>query len=205
MSSDQRGTRLRLQDLSITPVGPITLAIAPGQCVSLSSPSGSGKTRLLRAVADLVEHRGQVYMDDRECGQWEAPAWRRMVGFLPVESQWWDERVEPHFVHVESPWLAALGLSDSILERRVDYLSSGQRQRLALIRLMGNRPKALLLDEPTANLDGENAARVEAFIGAYRRDAGAAVIWVTHDPAQSRRVATAHYTLTDGALAPLPS
>lgn len=202
MSSDQQ-TRLRLQDLYITPVGPVSLTIAPGRCVSLSSPSGTGKTRLLRAVADLVEHQGRIYLDGRECGQWEAPAWRRMVGYLPSESQWWSERVEDHFGRVEVPWLEGLGLNDGILQRRVDHLSSGQRQRLALIRLLGNRPTALLLDEPTSNLDADNAGRVEAFIEDYRREAGAAVIWVSHDPAQCRRVASEHYTLKDGTLVPL--
>lgn len=202
MSSDQQ-SRLRLQDLRIAPVGPVSLEIAPGRCVSLSSPSGTGKTRLLRAVADLVEYQGRVYLDGRECDQWEAPAWRRNVGYLPADSRWWAERVEAHFGRVERPWLEALGLGEGILQRRVDHLSSGQRQRLALVRLLGNRPKALLLDEPTSNLDVDNAGRVEAFIEEYRREAGAAVIWVSHDPGQCRRVATEHYTLKDGTLVPL--
>lgn len=203
LSSDPPTARLRLQEVIVTPVGPVDLQIAPGECVSLSSPSGTGKTRLLRAVADLAEHGGRVYLDGRECAQWDAPAWRRAVGFLPVESQWWDERVAPHLRHTEPAWLEALGLGDGILQRRVDYLSSGQRQRLALIRLMGNRPKVLLLDEPSANLDDDNTLRVEQLIAFYRRESGAAVIWVTHDGNQRRRVAGRHYTLTDGRLVPL--
>jgi len=196
-------TRLRLQDVTVTPVGPATLAIAAGQCVSLASPSGSGKTRLLRAVADLIEHAGQVYLDGRECNQWEAPAWRRLVGYLPADSHWWSDRVEDHFERVDAPWLGALGLAEAILQRRVDRLSSGQRQRLALLRLLGNRPKVLLLDEPTANLDPDNAGRVEDLIEGYRLHNGAAVIWVAHDPAQCLRVASEHFTLSDGALVPV--
>jgi ABC-type iron transport system FetAB ATPase subunit len=70
------------------------------------------------------------------------------------------------------------------------------------MRLLSNRPRVLLLDEPTANLDPENTRRVEAVITEYRRAQKAAVIWVSHDPEQVARVANRYYELSNGTLQP---
>jgi len=200
VSSDQPPPRLRLEALSTHQVSAASLEIPPGECVTLSAPSGAGKTRLLRAIADLDHHGGKVYVDDVECNQWDAPLWRRSVALVTAESQWWCDTVGEHFTHVESPWLQALGFERHILDRQVAYLSSGERQRLAVARALGNHPRVLLLDEPTASLDEENIHRVEALISEYRRESGAAVFWVSHDAAQARRVARQHFTITAGTL-----
>jgi ABC-type iron transport system FetAB ATPase subunit len=82
----------------------------------------------------------------------------------------------------------------------VTRLSSGEKQRLALLRLLANQPRVLLLDEPTANLDPQNTRRVEAMIAAYREARGAAVVWISHDREQAARVCDRHYIVVDGAL-----
>ena len=82
----------------------------------------------------------------------------------------------------------------------VARLSSGERQRLALLRVLANRPPVLLLDEPTANLDEATTARVEALLKDYRTLHGAGVLWVSHDPQQLRRVADRHLRIADGRL-----
>jgi phosphate-transporting ATPase len=66
--------------------------------------------------------------------------------------------------------------------------SSGERLRLALVRALMNRPRVLLLDEPTAALDAASVSLVEALI-SDELSAGLAVVWVSHDPAQVTRVA----------------
>ena len=78
---------LRLEDLQIANIEPISLTIAPGQCIGVSGESGSGKTRLLRAIADLDEHGGQVYEENIAQDQVKAHEWRRRVALLPAESQ----------------------------------------------------------------------------------------------------------------------
>jgi putative ABC transport system ATP-binding protein len=75
-----------------------------------------------------------------------------------------------------------------VLEWTVSRLSTGERQRLALARLLALQPQVLLLDEATANLDPPNRDRVEDLIQDYRREQGAAVLWVSHDPDQRRRL-----------------
>lgn len=195
-------TPLRLENLQFFDYGPYTLRIAPGECVGLSGPSGSGKTRLLRAISDLDPHQGNVYLGDTESRDFPAPRWRRLVAMLPAESRWWHDRVGEHFTAVNGDWLGRLGFDEKIMDFPVSRLSTGERQRLALVRMIANEPRALLLDEPTASLDAENSRRVETLITDYRRRKRAAILWVSHDPAQLTRVANRRFLMEAGQLSP---
>lgn len=196
--------RLVVRDLSTPPLRAADLELAAGECVALTAASGTGKTRLLRAIADLDEHGGRTALDGRESTAWDAPAWRRAVGMLPAESQWWYDTAAAHFDTIDAAALEALDLEPALLQRRIGLLSTGERQRLALLRLLANHPRVLLLDEPTAALDDRNTRRVEALIAAYRRDTGAAVLWVSHGVEQARRVASRQLTIADGRLSEAP-
>ncbi len=125
--------------------------------------------------------------------------WRHQVGMLPAESQWWHDTVGAHFSTTHLDHFTALEFDADVLHWSVS-LSTGERQRLALLRLLANRCKALLLDEPTASLDAENVRRVERLIAAYRSETGAAVLWVSHDSEQERRVADRRTRLSEGQL-----
>lgn len=176
--------------------GPYSLHIAPGECVSLRGDSGSGKSLLLRAIADLDTHDGQVLLDDMPGRQHTAPQWRKQIALLPADSQWWEDEVGAHFPDEKCPWFEPLGFSMNTMHWQVSRLSSGEKQRLALARLLMNKPRVLLLDEPTASLDTDNVIIVERLIGEYRRDTGAAVLWVSHDAHQAARVGNRHLQLT---------
>lgn len=189
-----------IENLQVMQLAPVTLEIAAGECASLTGPSGSGKSMLLRAIADLDPHAGEVYLDGEACSSMEAPLWRRQVVLLAAESQWWAETVAEHFVSDSPVQLEKLGFAQDVMQWQVARLSTGEKQRLGLLRLFCNSPKVLLLDEPTANLDMGSTQRVEQMIEAWRREHDAAVLWVTHDPAQRARVATAHYQIVNGAL-----
>jgi ABC-type iron transport system FetAB ATPase subunit len=192
--------RLRVENLFIHDVGPVSLDIESGECVGLSGPSGSGKSLFLRAIADMEPHGGTIFLDGTEQALVNAPAWRRQVAFLPAESAWWSDTVGDHFANATASGFNRLGFDAGILTWPVSRLSSGERQRLALLRLLENRPRLLLLDEPTANLDEENSAKVEGLIRAYRHETGAAVVWVGHQRAQLYRVASRFYTISGGRL-----
>ncbi len=191
---------LRVSRLMTHQRGPFDLSIDAGQCVSLRGPSGSGKSLLLRAIADLDPHQGEVWLDGVACAQILAPQWRRQVALLPVESQWWLDEVSAHFHDGACPWLIPLGFSEAALGWQVSRLSSGEKQRLALARALMNRPRVLLLDEPTASLDEVSAAALETVVADYRHDTGAAVLWVSHNAAQAMRVASRHYRLQNRQL-----
>lgn len=191
---------LCLNELCINGLGPISLTINTAQCIALGGASGTGKTRLLRAIADLDQADGDVLLDGVSRSQMKAVEWRRAVGFLTSDNAWWRPRVGEHFDALDDSSLQALGLENTILDQFVSRLSTGERQRLAVLRLLTNRPRALLLDEPTANLDPDNVARMESFLASYRLKAGTPMLWVTHDPEQAMRVASRSLRIERGQL-----
>ncbi|VAX05578.1 YbbL ABC transporter ATP-binding protein [hydrothermal vent metagenome] len=189
---------LSIRNLQILQLAHINLEIEPGQCITISGPSGCGKTKLLRAIADLDHHQGDIRLNGVPQREIPAPQWRRQVGFLPAESAWWMEFVGDHFHNPSPCLLETLGFTTDWLSREVSRLSTGERQRLALLRLLENRPTVLLLDEPTANLDNDNTQRVEQLINDYRKQQ-IAVIWVTHNPSQ-HQMGGRYYHFQDGEL-----
>lgn len=191
---------LQINRLRRLMIGPVTLVVDEGDCLSVSGASGSGKSLLLRAIADLDPHEGQLLLQGEPATDMPANAWRTRIGLLPPESSWWLPQVKDHFHNGMPVPLDHIGLSGDLLEQPVARLSSGEKQRLALMRLLSNRPQVLLLDEPTANLDPVNTGRVEAVIAEYLRAYQAAAIWVSHDPEQVARVANRRYEMCDGNL-----
>lgn len=195
-------SRLRLQQLQHLHIGPIDLAVAAGECVSVMGHSGAGKSVLLRAIADLDPHDGDAYMDGQACSAMPAPQWRSQVTYVPAESGWWDEYVAPHFPRDFdfAHWLPQLALDPKAKDWPVTRLSTGERQRLALLRALRPACKVLLLDEPTSGLDPESVVRVEALLQAQRRENGMAIVLVTHAQAQADRMASRQYQLQSGQL-----
>lgn len=192
---------LEIRELAFDDTGPFDLALQPGECAGLSGPSGSGKTRLLRSIADLDVHRGRMWLAGVDSADIPPPSWRRQVALLPAESAWWHDEVGTHFVEAPTPArLASLGFTESVMGWRVDRLSSGEKQRLAVLRMLAMAPRVLLLDEPTANLDEDNIGRLEILIRDYLRAGNAASIWVSHDRRQLQRVAGRCYRLDEGHL-----
>lgn len=191
---------LKISNLIIDGLVPVEFAVNAGECIGITGESGCGKTRLLRAIADMDEFEGNICLDE-VCRQ-DVPAheWRRRVCLLPAESQWWCDTVGPHFEE-EPTDLGGVGFDAGVLSWQLSRCSSGEKQRLALLRLLANRPRVLLLDEPTANLDAENTRKVEAMVTAYLKNNNAMALWVSHNQAQLARVAVQYcYRLLDGRL-----
>jgi ABC-type iron transport system FetAB ATPase subunit len=191
---------LQIKELARPMLGPVNLSVNEGECLCITGPSGGGKSLLLRAIADLDPHDGVVLLDGVPAADIAPEAWRRQVALLPPESNWWLPRAGDHFHNGMPVPLSQLGLDDAILKQPVSRLSSGERQRLALLRLLANQPRVLLLDEPTANLDPDNTRRVEQVVADYRERLQAAVVWVSHDRAQVQRVASRHAELDGGTV-----
>lgn len=178
----------------------MTAAVEAGERVLISGGSGAGKTLLLRAIADLDPHEGELRLEDAPSQQMPATRWRAQVCYVPSESQWWGECVAEHFPTPVPQLLQVLGFPGEVLDWAVRRLSSGERQRLALARALALRPRVLLLDEPTANLDPDNTARVEGLVRDYCARENAAVLWVSHDPEQRARLAQRHWVMEAGRL-----
>ncbi len=180
---------LQISQLSRPTFAAVTLDVHAGECLCLYGPSGAGKSQLLRAIAELDPAAGELRLAGVHSTDMPPAEWRQQVGLLPPDSCWWHATAAAHFHNGMPVPLEQLGLDASMLEQPIARLSSGEKQRLALLRLLANRPRVLLLDEPTANLDPENTRRVEAAIATYIKDNDAAAVWVSHDRQQVARVA----------------
>jgi len=191
---------LRVTDLATDLIGPISFELDPGACICVQGASGSGKSLFLRALADLDPNAGSVRLGGRAREAFTAPEWRRTVALVPAESGWWDETVGAHLAREPDPvpWLDALGLG-AALGWEVARLSTGERQRLALVRALQTQPSVLLLDEPTAALDAAATHAVEALLTARLAD-GMSILLVTHDPAQAGRLGGQHFRMDAGQL-----
>jgi len=181
---------------------PIDLTIEAGECITLGGPSGCGKSLLLRAIADLDPHDGEASIENQLQSHTPAPEWRRQAGLLSAESHWWSDMVGDHLPRLDPGLLASLGFSEATMEWNVSRLSSGERQRLALIRLLLGKPKLLLLDEPTANLDHASIGRVEELIQRYLKNNSSAALWISHDPQQRQRIGNRGFQIKNGGLVP---
>jgi len=181
--------------------GPFSLQLQQEECVALSGPSGVGKSLLLRSIADLEPHQGVVSWNGVNSRSLTGPQWRQRIGYLAAESEWWSARVDEHFPTPDArELLPLLDFYTDVWSARVADLSTGERQRLALLRLLAIQPQVLLLDEPTVSLDPDNSQRVEQLLEAHRHQYGTPVLWVSHDPKQIERVADRHLILGKGGL-----
>ena len=192
---------LTIRNLSRAGLGPIDLDLADGACVALAGPSGAGKTLFLRAIADLDPCDGTVILDGVARGGIPAPAWRKRVAYLAAESGWWQETVGGHFDDSQEvvPLFKRLGLGEDALRWQVTRLSTGERQRLALARLLLLKPRVMLLDEPTSALDPDSATRVETIM-RERCQEGVSILFVTHDDGQAARLSGRRLRMTGGQL-----
>ena len=168
-----------------------------GQHFALSGSSGSGKTTLLNLIAGILQpDEGRVELDGRSIsGAKEALRDRLRADLLGYIFQTFNllqgytclENVLLGMSFGGKPDRArAVELLGRVgLSRRLEYfprqLSSGQQQRVAVARALANQPKLVLADEPTGNLDPENAAEVLALIRDTCKENGAALLLVSHD------------------------
>ncbi len=208
---------IRVQSLQIRGYDPLSFVLDGGTCLAVQGPSGTGKSLLLRAIADLDPAHGKIFLNGRERSEVTGPEWRRCVRYAAAEPGWWAETVRAHFsennksvfsennksVGAETENLdvenmtTALGLSVDLLDRPVSELSTGERQRFALIRAVADSPQVLLLDEPTGALDSKAAAYAETLI-KKQLERGCAIMLVTHDPDQALRLANRRLHLENG-------
>ena len=183
--------------------GPFELSLDTGACAAITGPSGSGKSLFLRMIADLDPNQGQVWLNGTERASVSAPAWRSQATYVAAESGWWADVVIEHFAANRRSEVAALaarlGLRGDLLDAPVAQLSTGEKQRFALVRALLRSPPVLLLDEPTGPLDEESVVRVEALL-RERMATGTSILLVTHDPNQAERLGHQRYRMVAGRM-----
>ena len=167
----------------------VSFTAGPGEREWVKGPSGSGKSRLLRALAELDPHEGAVSWQGRSQQAVPPHLWRRQLVYVPAESAWWAETPRQAWpTPVDEAVIKALGCELVWLDEPVSCRSSGQLQRLALARALSLEPPVLLLDEPTSHLDEASRDRVEAVL-EQRRQKGCLLIWISHERQFEQRMA----------------
>jgi ABC-type iron transport system FetAB ATPase subunit len=198
---------LSIHNLSFLDYGPFSFSIHAGEGISIQGGSGAGKSLLLRAIADLDQHSGEINLYDESQDAIPAPQWRSQIGYLISETVFWADTVEEHFTDLQTPFLQrvvqTLGI-EPLLQQMVAKLSSGEKQRIALLRLLANQPKALLLDEPTSHLDSKSTQAAESLIAEYQHTHQCPLVLVSHDTKQCDRMAQQHYVMQDKNLQASP-
>jgi len=200
------GPLFQVDNLCFLDNGPYTFTITEGQIVGFTGSSGIGKTQLMKALVEAIPYTGEIVLAGRKACEYSAPHWRKMVSFVPAESSWWRSTVGEHFQREDKNidnLLQSLGLDKAILQWKIRRLSSGERQRLALVRVLLLSPAILLLDEPSSALDAESTEQVERCISEFSDLPGKAVLLVSHDLDQLRRLASVSYRVAKNELVPL--
>ena len=188
------------------------LAIERGEVLALVGPSGAAKSTLLRLLNFLERPSGGTLDFDGQVVTEQLPlAQRRRVTAVFQRPALLRRSVAANVVYglrlrgqklpatELAGWLDRLGLAH-LARQPATRLSAGEAQRVALARALVLRPAALLLDEPTANLDPYNVGLIERLVGEAQAETGMTVVWVTHDVFQARRVAGRVAFLLGGRL-----
>jgi len=192
-------TILRLHEFQVFSLKPFNIKVN-NEMVFLTGASGAGKSLFLRAIADLIIHNGEAYLDEKKCSDINPVQWRKWVGFLPAESAWWGDKVGDHFSDNNNPYISLLNLPADCLQWDVARCSTGEKQRLAIARLLVRQPKVLLLDEPSASLDPASVELVESLIIDYANKFNAPVIWVSHDKSQIKRLCQREFKIKNNEI-----
>ena len=180
----------------------VNLTVEEGEFLSIMGPTGVGKTTLCLALNGIVPHltggviRGRVLADGLDTRATPVAELARRVGvvFQDPETQIFNPSVEAEVAF----GLENLGIPRAEMRQRIDHalaqvgmqafaasspahLSGGQKQRVAIAAILAMRPRVLVLDEPTANLDPAGKAEVLQAVAELRRSSGATVVFVSHE------------------------
>jgi len=191
----------RQGQLEVHALRDLSLRIEPGEFTAICGPSGSGKTTLLNLIGALDRPTsGTILIEGRDLGEMGQRARshlrRDRIGFvfqsynlMPVLTAYENAEMVLSLQGMDKAArreqvlrvLKEVGL-EGLEDRRPDELSGGQQQRVAIARAIASRPAVVLADEPTANLDSENATHLLDVMEQLNRDRGATFLFSTHDP-----------------------
>jgi putative ABC transport system ATP-binding protein len=198
----------------------VDLSIRKGEFLALIGVSGSGKSTLLQLIGGLdTPTSGRILLDGNDLGSlssFERAIYRRtVVGFVFQSFHLVPSMTAAANVALALTFQGTFGQTrrmrtdDALrlvgLERRAGHrpgeLSGGEQQRVALARAIVHRPRLLLADEPTGNVDRRTAAQVMDLMRKIQHDQGTTIVMVTHDEEMAEQVSDRTVRLRDGRIA----
>ena len=216
---EARGLRVMIAGREI--LHGIDTAVAAGRRTAIVGPNGAGKTTLLRAVAGLNRrYEGEILVDGRELHTYSDRALARVRAILPqeraaVQGLTVEQLVAyGRFAHTRPfqtrdgtedreavAWAMDTARVSAFAGRAVHTLSGGERQRVFLAMALSQRPRLLLLDEPTTYLDVAHQLRVMEIITALKEQYGMTILMVLHDMAHAMQYADDIILMQSGRVA----
>lgn len=202
---------LRLENVGfqadgVTILNEINFQLRAGEFKLITGPSGCGKSTLLKIIASLQSPTsGSIFFADKDINDLTPETYRQQVSYCAQTPALFGDSVYDNLIF---PWqirqkqpdpkalvadLARFGLAKNTLEKSINELSGGEKQRVSLIRNLQFLPQVLLLDEITSALDESNKKNVNEIIHRYASEKNIAVLWVTHD---SNEIAHADEVIT---------
>lgn len=171
----------------------ISFEVNKGEHWTITGPSGGGKSTLLKIVSSLLSPtQGTVYLEDKDMMTLDAVSYRRQVSYCFQQPSLFGDTVKdnlafPFILRNEiydeakvAELLQAVALSEDYLDKEIQSISGGEKQRVALIRNLIFPPKVLLLDEVTTGLDETSKEIVWQLIQRVNQE-GITILQVTHD------------------------
>ncbi len=198
------GTALELDRVTVRlgrrdVVDGVSFSVEPGDWVTLIGPNGAGKTSLMRAIAGLVGHRGEIRLDGRSLHALRRREVAQQVALVPQSPLMpAGMNVEEYVLLGRTPYVSYIGSEGrgdhaatasamkrldltELAGRQLGTLSGGERQRAVLARALAQDAPLLLLDEPTSALDAGRQQEALELIDGLRLDAGLTVVAAMHD------------------------
>jgi putative ABC transport system ATP-binding protein len=196
----------------------VNLTVESGEFVSIMGPSGSGKSTLLNIVGCLDKPTaGDVYIDDVKIDYGNAgnlvQLHRQTMGFVfqgfnlistmnAIENVWYpmyfNKVPKPERIKRAEELLESVGLRDRTLHLPSE-LSGGEQQRVSIARALANRPRLILADEPTGNIDSRTGKKIIDLMKKLNKEQGITFIVTTHDNVMANN-ADRVITITDGEI-----
>lgn len=202
----------KLQNVSYNDILNIDyLELGSKKITAISGPSGGGKTTLLRLLINFISpDSGKIFYKDKSLEKYRPEVIREKIKMLGQQPIMFGETIQEEFkIAAEFASFNKYNLEDfkDLLEIvRLDKnlsdpsskLSGGEKQRLALARLLLLKPEVLLLDEPTASLDKDNQKHILTFLAEYANNNGSKIIMVTHSPDLTKKIAQDQIIIANG-------
>lgn len=189
------------------------LEIGSEKITAISGPSGGGKTTLLRLLINFVSpDSGEIHYKDKPLESYSPEIIRQKIKMLGQQPIMFGETIQEEFKiaaefaginetqTTDFKELLNIVRLDKKLNDKSSKLSGGEKQRLALARLLLLKPEVLLLDEPTASLDKDNQKHILDFLADYAKNNGSKIIMVTHSPDLTEGIAQNQIIISRGKV-----